>query len=105
MIDVNQLKQLMDLYRSSVKDPNTYSSNTGFNPTRFDYGGQALDWATKQLQSGGNAPNFFSDLPSNGLAAYVQPKTFTEQRPQQPAYDDPMRGQTMNYLATLMRGR
>lgn len=98
MIDVNQLKSLMDLYRANVRDPNNWpgKTNSGFQPVSFDHGGDALDWATGQMEQ---QPNFFATDQQYQIPTYRQPATYSDR------YDDPVRRPTLNFLATLLKGR
>lgn len=105
-MDLNQLRKYIEFYKSTGAGPHNMT-HTGFNPTVFDEGGAALDWATNAMGGQGQQQDFFSNPPSgnNQLAPYVQPQQFNGQMPQRQPTRDPMRGQTMNYLSTLMGRR
>ena len=60
---INALKQYMDLYRQTAGRAymDSDANHSGFNPTRFNVDGMALDFAQRQLdQSPDSAPDFFS---------------------------------------------
>lgn len=68
-----------------------------------DAGGRAM-WA-QGMMGQQDAPEFFSGQPANHLAPYMQPREFTETMHVRKPMNDPMRPQTMNYLAALMGKR
>jgi hypothetical protein len=68
---INALKQYMDLYRQTAgREMNSYPHGNGFQPTRFNVDGMALDFAQRQLDQPENAPDFFG---GEG-PAYVAPQ-------------------------------
>lgn len=102
---MNELARWMKFYDDQKigGPPQAYSSWDGAGRMANDAGARAM-WA-ENMMGQQDAPQFFSGQPMNQLAAYTQPREFTETMPVRKPMVDPMRNPTHNYLMKLLGGR